>query len=51
MNLIIKTPKKLQLFQEYGTNLYNSRLFLLLVRRRGIELISDGNILIEVKVL
>ena len=43
------TPKKIQLFQEYGTDPDNTRLFVFLVRRREIELISDGNKLIEVK--
>ena len=45
------TPKKIQLFQEYGTDPDNARLFLILIRRREIELISDGNKLIEVKVI
>ena len=44
------TPKKIQLFLEYGADPENARLFLLLIRRRKIELISDGNKLIEVKV-
>ena len=42
------TPKKIQLFQEYGTDPDNARLFVILIRRREIELISDGNKLIEV---
>ena len=45
------TPKKLQLFLEYGTDPDNARFFVLLFRRREIELISDGNNLIEVKVI
>ena len=45
------TPKKIQLFQEYIANPDNARLFLILIRRREIELISDGNKLIEVKVI
>ena len=45
------TPKKIQLFQEYGTDPNNARLFLILIRRREIQLISDGNKLIEVKVI
>ena len=45
------TPKRLQLFQEYGTDPDNARLFLILVRRREIELISDGNNLIENRVI
>ena len=44
------TPKKIQLFQEYGADPGNAKLFLIIVRRREIELISDGNKLIEVKV-
>ena len=45
------TPKKIQLFHEYGTDPDNARLFLILIRRREIELISDGNKLIEIKVI
>ena len=45
------TPNKIQLFHEYGTDPDNSRLFLILIRGREIELISDGNKLIEVKVI
>ena len=45
------TPKKIQLFHEYGTDPDSARLFLILIRRREIELISDGNKLIEVKVI
>ena len=45
------TPKKIHLFQEYGTGPDNGRLFLILIRRREIELINDGNKLIEVKVI
>ena len=45
------TPKKIQLFHEYGTDPDNARLFLILTRRREKELISDGNKLIEVKVI
>ena len=37
------TPKKIQLFQEYGTDSDNARLCLILIRRREIELKSDGN--------
>ena len=45
------TPEKIQLFLEYGADLENARSFLILIRRREIELISDGNKLIEVKVI
>ena len=45
------TPRKTQLFQEYSTDLDNFRLFLILIRRRETELISDSNKLLEVKVI
>ena len=45
------TPKKVQLFQEYGADPDNAKLFLIIVRRREIELLSDGNKLTEVKVV
>ena len=45
------TPKKIQLFQEYGADPDNARLFLIMIRRRELELISDWNNLLEVKVL
>ena len=45
------TPKKIQLFLEYGDDPDSARFFLMLIRRREIELISDGNKLIEVKVI
>ena len=43
------TPKKVQLFQDYGTDLDNARLFLILIIRRRNDLISDGNKLLESK--
>ena len=45
------TPKKIQLFLEYGGDPENARFFLILIRRREIELISDGNKLIEIKII
>ena len=45
------TAKKIQPFHEYGTDLDNSRLFIKLFRRKEIEILSDGNKLIEVKVI
>ena len=42
--------KKIQIFHDYDTDPDNARLFLILIRRREIELISDGNKLIEVRV-
>ena len=45
------TPKKIQLFQEYSVVPKNAKFYLIIIRRREIELISDGNKLIEVKVI
>ena len=45
------TRKKIQLFEEYRANPANSKLSLVLIRRREIEMISDGKKLIEVKVI
>ena len=45
------TPKNVHLLQEYGADPDNTRLFLILFRRREIELRGDGNKLIEVKVI
>ena len=45
------TPKKIQLLEEYRADPANARLYIILIRRREIELISDGNKLIEVKVI
>ena len=43
--------KKIQLFLKDGADPEKARLFLILNRRREIELISDGNKLIEFKVI
>ena len=45
------TPKNFQQFQDYGTDPDNARLFLLLIRRREMEILSDGNKVLEVKVI
>ena len=45
------TPKKIQLFQEYSADPENAKFYLMLIRRREIELISDGNKLIEIKII
>ena len=45
------TPKKIQLFQEFSEDPTNERLFIILIRHRQIEMISDGNKIIEVKVI
>ena len=45
------TPKKTQLFEEISQDPDNERLFLILARRRQVEMISDGYKLIEVKVI
>ena len=43
------TPKKIQFFLEYGAD--PARFFLILIRRREIELISVGNKLVEIKII
>ena len=45
------TPKKIQLFEEFSEDPNTERLFIILVRHRQIEMISDGNKIIEVKVI
>ena len=49
------TPKKIQLFEEYradpANNPNHARLYVILIRRREVELISDGHKLIEVNVI
>ena len=46
------TTKKIQIFLEFhGADPDNDRFFLVLIRRREIELISEGNKLNEVKVI
>ena len=44
------TPEKIQLFLEYDADLENARFFLIIIRRTEIELISDGDKLIEINV-
>ena len=45
------SPKKIQLFLEYSEDPVNAKFYLILIRRREIELISDGNKLIEIKII
>ena len=45
------TPKKIQLFEEFSEDPANERLFVILIRHRQLEMISDGNKSIEVKVI
>ena len=47
------TPKKIQLFEEFMTDPanVNGRLFVILIRHRQIEMISDTNKIVEVKVI
>ena len=45
------TLKKYQLFQEYIDDPENAKFYLILIRRREIELLSDGKKLIEFKVI
>ena len=42
------THKKSQLIQEYSADPENAKFYLIIIRRREIKLISDGNKLIEV---
>ena len=44
------SPKKIQLFQEYTADPENAKFYLIAIRRRETDLISDENKLIEVKV-
>ena len=47
------TPETFQLFEEYkNAPVYsNIRLYVILIRHRQIEMVSDGNKIIEVKVI
>ena len=45
------SPKKIQLFLEYSADPENAKFYSIVIRRREKELISDGNKLIEVKVI
>ena len=45
------TPKRTQLFEEFSEDPANERLFIILVRQRQVEMISDGNKIIEVKLI
>ena len=47
------SPKKIQLFEEYKNDpVYNNkRLYVILIRHKQIEMISDGNKFIEVRVI
>ena len=45
------TPQKIQLFQEYSVDPKKAKFYLIMIRRREIELISDGKKLIEIKII
>ena len=45
------TPKRTQLFPEYSADPENAKFYLKIIRRREIEMISDGNKLIQVQVI
>ena len=45
------TPEKFQLFMEYDADPEKARFHLILTRRREIELISNANKLLEVRVI
>ena len=46
-------PKKIQLFEEFNTDPanVNARFFVLIVRHRQVEMVSEGNKILEVKVI
>ena len=45
------TPKKIQLFHEYSADPENAKFCLILIRRREVEHIRDGNKFIDVRVI
>ena len=45
------TPKKIQLFEEFSERPDKESLFVILIRHRQIEMISDGNKILEVKLI
>ena len=45
------TPTRIQIFEEFSEDPANERLFLILIRHRQVEMISDGNKIIELKVI
>ena len=45
------SPMKNQLFEEYRNDLANARLFVILIRHRQIEMISNRNKITESKVI
>ena len=44
------TPQKKQIFEEFSEDPDNERFFVILIRYRQIQMISDGNKITEVKV-
>ena len=46
-----KTPKQIQLFEEFITDPtnVNARLFVILIKHRQTEMMSDGKKIIEIK--
>ena len=45
------TPKKIQLFEKFSERPDKESVYVILIRHRQIEVISDGNKIIEVKLL
>ena len=45
------SPKKIRLFEEYDPNPINTDLYVILIKHREIEVISDGNKIISVEVV
>ena len=45
------TPKKIQLFEKFSEAPNNERFYVILTRHRQIDMISDGNKIIEYKII
>ena len=47
------TPNEIQLFEEFNTHplIVHARLFVIIFKHKQIEMISDGNKVIEIRVL
>ena len=45
------SPKKIRLFEEYDPNPVITNLYVILIKHREIEMISDGNKIISVDVV
>ena len=43
------SPKKIQLFEEYRNDTASARIFVIFIRHRHFEMISNGDIVTEIK--